>query len=127
MEPLLITQTEYTPEVILDMSKQELVFRGECRPENAYNFFSPIVNWFNNLKNIKPNNNSTPIIFNLDYFNSSSAKHIMNLFLLINNVNNTYNHKLEVIWEYDEDDEDTYDAGLEFEELSGMSFMFKAL
>ncbi len=119
--------TDYTPDVVLDIEARELSFRGECRPENVSNFFAPIVEWFEGLKSLSPIGEKVPVVFNLDYFNSSSAKYIMDLFFLIGDINKAHGFNLEIVWEYDEDDEDVYEAGVEFEDLSGVKFTFKAL
>lgn len=127
MNSIRIDRTDYTPDVILDIASKELSFRGECRPENVSNFFTPIIAWFEELKTETPVTEKIPVAFNLDYFNSSSAKYIMDLFFLISDINKDFNYDLEIIWEYDEDDEDVYDAGVEFEDLSGVKFTFKSL
>lgn len=127
MNPLKLDKTSYTPDVVLNINNKELSFRGECRPENVSNFFTPIVAWFEELKTFPPVQENVPVIFNLDYFNSSSAKYIMDIFFLISDINKDYHYNLEIVWEYDEDDEDVYEAGVEFEDLSGVSFTFKAI
>ncbi len=127
MNPFKLASTEYTPEIVLDLDNKELFFRGECRPENVSTFFAPIVAWFEELKTVPVPEGQISVVFNLDYFNSSSAKHIMDIFFLISDINKDYNYQLEIVWEYDEDDEDVYDAGVEFEDLSGVKFIFKAL
>ncbi|MCT4582186.1 MAG: DUF1987 domain-containing protein [Flavobacteriales bacterium] len=127
MNPIKLERTEYTPDVVLDLASRELSFRGECRPENVSNFFTPIVEWIENLKTLPPISEKLPVVFNLDYFNSSSAKYIMDIFFLISDINKDFNYNLEIVWEYDEDDEDVYEAGVEFEDLSGVNFTFKAL
>lgn len=127
MNPIKINKTDYTPDVILDIESKELSFRGECRPENVSNFFTPIITWFEDLKTLTPITEKIPVTFNLDYFNSSSAKYIMDLFFLISDINKDFNFNLEITWEYDEDDEDVYEAGVEFEDLSGVKFIFKSL
>jgi hypothetical protein len=127
MNALKIEKTTYTPDVILDIERKELSFRGECRPENVSTFFTPIVDWFEELKSNTPIKEKIPVAFNLDYFNSSSAKYIMDIFFLISDINKDFGYNLEIVWEYDEDDEDVYEAGVEFEDLSGVKFTFKSL
>lgn len=127
MNSLKINSTDYTPDIVLDIDAKELSFRGECRPENVSNFFTPIIAWFEALKTQQPITDRIPVTFNLDYFNSSSAKYIMDLFFIIRDINTDFNYNLEIVWEYDEDDEDVYDAGVEFEDLSGVKFTFKAV
>jgi len=122
-----LPKTEYTPEICLDYSNKNLFFKGECRPENVSTFFAEIIEWFQALKNVEGEKEKVEIVFYLDYFNSSSAKYFMDVIFLIDELNTKYSHKLEVVWEYDEYDEDVYEAGLEFEDISGVKFTFKAV
>ena len=122
-----LPSTEYTPEICLDYANKNIFFKGECRPENVSNFFADIVAWFNELKNHNNNREKTPVVFYLDYFNSSSAKYFMDIMFLIDDLNTKYNYNLEIVWEYDEEDEDVHEAGLEFEDISGIKFTFKAV
>lgn len=79
------------------------------------------------MKNHDSNGENIPVVFYLDYFNSSSAKYFMDIIFLIDDLNTKYNYNLEIVWEYDEEDEDVYEAGLEFEDISGIKFTFKAV
>ena len=45
---LKIERTDITPEIILDASANEIIMTGECLPENAVDFFSPILEWLEN-------------------------------------------------------------------------------
>ncbi len=127
MKVLTLPSTDYTPEICLDYNNKNIFFKGECRPENVSTFFADIIDWFNALKNIKSDETKTPVVFYLDYFNSSSAKYFMDIIFLIDELNSKYNFSLEIVWEYDEEDEDVHEAGLEFEDISGVNFTFKAV
>ena len=122
-----LPSTEYTPEICLDYSNKNVFFKGECRPENVSKFFENIIGWFNELKNKTSDGENTPVVFYLDYFNSSSAKYFMDVIFLIKELNTKYSYNFEIVWEYDEDDEDVHEAGIEFEDISGVKFTFKAV
>ncbi len=122
-----LPSTDYTPEICLDYPNKNIFFKGECRPENVFNFFADIVAWFNELKNQESNGEKIPVVFYLDYFNSSSAKYFMDIIFLIDDLNKKYNYNLEIVWEYDAEDEDVHEAGLEFEDISGVKFTFRAV
>jgi len=127
MNKLAVEKTEYTPEVLLDINNELIYFKGECRPENVAKFFDPIIDWFKALKNMEVIAKEIPVTFYFDYFNSSSAKYIMDLVFLIDDINKNHKFNLQIVWEYDEEDEDVYEAGVEFEDLSGVKFKFKAV
>ncbi len=125
MNKLSLEASEYTPEVVLDAETNTIFFKGECRPENVSTFFDPIIQWFSDLKS---SNTTKPlaVVFYLDYFNSSSAKYIMDIIFLIKEINDNGGN-VDIIWKYDRDDEDVYEAGVEFEEISGVKFNYKAI
>jgi hypothetical protein len=59
----------------------------------------------------------------MDYFNSSSAKYILDLFMKLGDINGgNSNVNVNVNWHYNEMDEDMKDAGEEFEKLTGLKF-----
>lgn len=125
MNKLSLEATEYTPEVVLDAETNTIYFKGECRPENVSTYFEPIINWFNEIKSLqiqKP----LEVIFYLDYFNSSSAKYLMDIIFLIKEINDNGGN-IDIVWKYDKDDEDVYEAGVEFEDISGVKFTYKAI
>src|SRR5690554_7764502 len=75
MQPLKIEPTTSSFAVDLDIEKGEFRFSGESRPENAPRFFEPILSWLNAFKEMKAKENNDynlKVIFNFDYFNSTS-------------------------------------------------------
>ena len=65
-----------------------------------------IVAWFN---------------FKFDYFNSSSAKFILDVLILINNIH-TDGLSMQIDWYYDENDEDIQEMGDELKEEVNIPF-----
>jgi len=115
MESLKIAQSDDAPLVNFDVNIRVFTLAGESRPENASKFYSPIIKWMNEYFAASENskNKSIIFVFKLDYFNSSSAKYIMDIILLIKKqIDNGY--KIEIEWHYDARDEDMMEAGKEF-------------
>lgn len=129
MDSLKIEPTEYSPSVDFNTSTLRFVISGESRPENCGKFYTPIVAWLTKyeqelaLKKADPSSTLT-FVFKFDYFNSTSAKFIMNLLQIIKKVEVAGQHKVNIEWYYDEMDEDMMDAGKEFCEAAELEFDF---
>lgn len=127
MDNLNISKTESSLEVLLDSNKNIISFEGESRPENCQVFFEPILKWVVNYRNYlyyKINEFNTKdinieVIFRLDYFNSTSAKYILDIFLELKELkkqNPSVN--IEIKWYYKAIDEDMKECGEEFIAMS---------
>lgn len=129
MDSLKIEPTEYSPTVDFNVSTGRFVISGESRPENCGKFYAPIVSWLGKFQEEvaeKKVSANTPLnfIFKFDYFNSTSAKFIMNLLQLIKKIEAAKTNNLKIEWHYDEMDEDMMDAGKEFCEAAELNFEF---
>ena len=113
MESLFIEATEDTPEVKLDAEKGIFLFSERSLPENAFIFYQPILKWLNNYAEIP--NKTTTINFKLDYYTTSSAKQIIKILLILEEINT----KSEVVinWYYHKEDVDMYAIGLKYSKL----------
>lgn len=67
---LVIEGTIKTPQIELDQSTGDLVFRGKSIPENAAKVYEPAVGWVTEY--VKSPRRTTNVWFDLDYFNTSS-------------------------------------------------------
>lgn len=126
MEVLNLEVTENTPKIILDPNKHELEFEGDSRPEDVQKFFQPIMNWLNDYEVYSKSAGQVNLNanFKLEYFNSSSAKYIMDIILKLGKIAEADNVTLNINWHYDEMDEDMLDAGEEFEDMLDVEFNF---
>ena len=95
-----------TPEVIIQDGKIEI--KGRSIPEDSFEFYLPVIE--NVTKYLEQNNESTEVIIYLEYINSSSKKFLTNILNLLEKsyLNGT---KIEITWQYDEDDESICDLG----------------
>ena len=119
MNDLILEATDTAPTIHFQ-TYGDLLMNGESRPENVVKFFEPLMNWIDELKSAEPDH--ITLDFKLEYYNSSSAKFIMELLLKLNNFKNVL-----VKWHYDEMDEDLLESGEEFEKLVNYSFEFIAI
>lgn len=119
MEPMYIEKSKSTPEVILDKSKEMFSIKGLSKPENTLEFYEPIMNWL--AEYTKDPNSSTILTFEMDYFNSSSSKVILNLIHILEAILKK-GLEARVHWHYG--DEDTLEAGQAYESLTRIPFKF---
>lgn len=129
MENYKVEATENTPLIELDHNNHTLLFQGDSRPENVQQFYSPVIEWLDNygkhLYFLKDLNNASIKIdcnFKFEYFNSSSAKYIMDIITMLSKFDNGVT--LNINWYYEEMDEDMQEAGEEFEDMMGVKFNF---
>lgn len=121
MENLMIAATERSPEVDFDFASGRLSLKGESYPEDASAVFGPI---FAALESFlgQAAGRDIRFDFNLIYFNSSSAKALMNMFQLLDRAA-ADGIRVEVNWFYAPDDETMQEFGEDFsEDLEHVTF-----
>jgi hypothetical protein len=129
MEELKIEPTEKSPRVHFDPDNQKFELEGNSRPEDVRNFYFPIIEklrkYFDNILENGTQDfyqeNPVKFVFKLEYFNSSSAKFISDIFVLIGN----YSKKginVKIYWYFDEGDEDMMEVGEDFSEMIDIPF-----
>ena len=114
MENLIIEATKSSPSIRLDAQTRILEIAGESYPENASNFYAPIFAWIDLFLN---QSISTPVTVNitLRYFNSSSAKALMDLFDRLEKAH-ADGTPITVNWKYHEENDSAMECGEEFKE-----------
>jgi hypothetical protein len=126
MDSLIIEATEDSPKVHFDTTVNRFTISGESRPENAGKFYTPVINWIIKYEESltgKKDVTTLVFVFKLDYFNSTSAKYIMDILLVLKKfVDDGY--KVNVEWHYDKRDDDMLDAGNEFSDTVDMPFEY---
>jgi hypothetical protein len=110
MEILKIDAKYDTPKVILDQSNNVFEITGRSIPEDATEFYSPVIKWIEDYS--KSPNKNTCFVFKLDYINTSSSRVIQNILLSLKKIGG-----IKIEWLYKEDDQDLQDAGSDFAEL----------
>ncbi len=114
LAPLYIKAGEDFPKVTLDKEKEIIEFVGRALMEDAIKFFSPILKW--GLEYIAEPNPKTEIIFKLEYFNSSSAKQIVELLVEFETLHEQ-NADVKILWHFCEGDELMRERGEEIENV----------
>jgi hypothetical protein len=113
MDNLQINKTKYTMDVNFNKDTGVLEMAGSSYPENALDFFGPIIEWIKQY--ISHINN--PIVMNirLNYLNTSSTKCILDIFEILEQYYKS-GGDVKVNWYYAEDDEDIMETGEELGE-----------
>jgi hypothetical protein len=98
-----------------------LLLKGRSLVSDINQFYEPLIEWVKQLNTIR-----VRFCIELDYYNTSSAKKLMELLKEVEN--NPQVKEFEVIWQYEEDDEDTLEKGIIFsEKLKKAKFTFSEL
>ena len=130
MEKLFLEGTDNTPQVTLDNATHTLHFKGDSRPEDVRKFYLPILEWLKEYEKhlyfLKDQGSSIKITanFEFEYFNSSSAKYLMDIIVTLGEISKIENIIFKLNWYYDAMDEDMLDSGEEFQEMLGIEFNF---
>lgn len=122
LERFEIKPTEDTPEIILDPENQVFRISGRSMPEDAFAFYSPVFNWLTEY--VKNPNEKTEFVCNIEYFNSSSAKKFVELFVILEEINKD---SITIVWYYEPDDTLMETKGMELQSLFGIPFEIVAL
>jgi len=130
METLRIEGTNISPRVCFEPEKRTLEISGYSRPENARDYYSPLLQWIEDFNKWIINENKgeatiEPITFKFKfiYFNSSSAKFIYDIIMALNEMQKS-DIPLKIYWYFDEDDDELREAGEELSEMSSVPFNY---
>ena len=119
MEKFEIRGTSKTPTIILDADSGDLLFEGRSNPENASDLYEPVIHWLERY--VAQPAEETHLRMNLDFFNTSSSKYILEVLRKIRYLANK-NHAFNVTWMYEEDDLEMVDTAESFEMMTGLRF-----
>ena len=110
---LEIQATVKTPKIKVDSTTGHIVLAGISIPEDPHEFYAPLNEEIDTY--IQHPAEKTKLEFMLEYFNTSSTLIIRNLIRRLGTL--TSSKDLEVVWYYEESDEDMLEAGGEFKQL----------
>ncbi len=111
MDRIQIPATSRSPLVDFDFAAGGLLLRGESYPEDAAAFYGPLLQALRACLEEE----GGPITFDvaLSYFNSSSAKALMNLFMPLEDAAEA-GRAVTIRWHYAEGDDTIAEAGEDF-------------
>tara|TARA_R110001592_G_scaffold72804_6_gene222497 strand:+ start:5685 stop:6068 length:384 start_codon:yes stop_codon:yes gene_type:complete len=119
MEELVIEGSPKTPTIKFDPSTGYLLLKGRSIPENSIEFYKPLVDVLDAYNgNAKP---TTKVDIQLEYFNTSSSKCILDVFKKLEAINSGAS-EVSINWFYEEDDEDMLEAGEDYQAIISVPF-----
>ncbi len=121
MKAIEIEATEFTPKISFSPDIHPFTISGVSRPENANEFYEPIISWLKEYAENSPE--SCEINFQFDYFNTSSLKYFLIILSVFKEIVDS-GKSVKISWFYDEEDDSMLEAGKNLEELSELQFIF---
>ena len=119
MDSIFIEGTPKTPNVSFDKEKGALLLKGRSIPENSIEFYKPLVDWLDSYSSSPQP--KTVCEIQLEYFNTSSSKCLLDLFKKMEGMNKDGN-EIVINWYYEEDDEDMLEAGEDYQSIINVPF-----
>lgn len=119
MEALDIRATNDTPKVLLDPENDIFEISGRSLPEDVVSFYQPVLDWLEDYKDAP--NDFTEFVFKYIYFNTATSKLVQDILIKLEEIHEA-GDQVQVIWFYEEDDEDMLDLGEEFSENVDIPF-----
>jgi len=109
MEDLFIEGTDSLPAVSF-RTNGELKITGRALPEDAHKFFAPLLTWITDFLAA-----DVHLEINLDYFNTSVSKQLLDLFKTLDNKKPP--PVVTIKWMYEEGDDEMLESGEIYQEL----------
>lgn len=119
MEPLYLEGSPKTPHVHFDPITGLLELKGRSIPENSVDFYKPLIDWIDQYA--RQPNAKTSLHVQLEYFNTSSSKCILDVFKKLEPIR-AAGSEVTVLWHYEADDEDMLEAGEDYSGIINLPF-----
>jgi hypothetical protein len=113
MDDFKLEGTADTPSIHFSQSAGTMKISGRSLPEDAFSFYQPVIEWLN--KYLTTPASQTSFTFDLEYFNTASAKQIFKLMSIVSEL--AKKKSTTVNWHYDKGDRDMKSSGERFSKL----------
>lgn len=120
MTNLRIEATSKTPQIDFNSNSGELDISGISVPENAVEFYMPIVEWLINYATSP--HNKTVLSLKLTYLNTSSLQFLYDALKELDEIGEP--DSVIMNWYFAEDDDDMKETGEDFKEVTRSPFNF---
>jgi len=122
---LYIEQTHKTPEIDFNLSTGKLSISGVSVPENAHEFYYPIIEWLQ--KNILEFGcENCELDCKISYLNTSSLQFLGDIFFLVDSLKSKISEEvISINWYYDYYDSDMKETGADFKDVVDVNFNLK--
>ena len=115
MDTLTIQATPKTPFISADPIDNKIIIKGRSIPSNPIEFYQPLTDWLYVYSN-KCEQGTISADVNIEYINTSSSKCLLTIFKRLDMMSKK-GWKVEINWFYNEDDDEIYTAGADYQAL----------
>ena len=125
--------TDVSPKIVYDTDKHRFEIAGFSRMENVRAFYQEFFNWFDKnkadiLQTITPTT-KIHVELRIIYFNSASLKCFLDILLQFKKLYSVTDgrgslYNIEVLWYFDEGDEDMIELGEDYSDVAEIPFTF---
>lgn len=116
---MFLEKSKITPQINFNKEEGILEILGRSIPENSVGFYEPILSAL--IRYVETPAAKTTVTIQLDYFNTSSSKSILEILKKIELIAKK-GFEVEVNWLFDEDDEDMIEAGEAYDAIVKVPF-----
>lgn len=121
MQNLNLTASHSTPSVDFNTATGIFILKGRSIHENPSIFYEPLLEWLDGyIASPRP---YTTLHIHLEYFNTSSSKHLLDVLKKVKTLTERGN-SVRIIWQYEAEDEDIKEAGEDYSAIIGYPFEF---
>ncbi len=117
---LSIEGTPKTPVIKFDPNTGNLELKGRSIPENSIEFYKPLMDSLE--KFTVDTTKEMSVNVQLEYFNTSSSKCILDVFKKLENIHKSGKSTVIINWHYEQDDEDMLEAGEDYQAIISVPF-----
>ncbi|MBL4716746.1 MAG: DUF1987 domain-containing protein [Bacteroidia bacterium] len=119
-----IEATEDTPKINLDSSNNYLSIVGISAPEDAVEFYQPILDWLSSMQNDTPQ--EITLKFRFNYYNTATSLLTLQIMKSLDKLHKE-NCTTKIIWCHEEEDNAMIEAGNIYKEnLYNCEFLFES-
>ncbi len=109
-----LSSTNKTPKISFDLDTSIFEISGRSIPENSLEFYRPVLEWVELY--FKSPNTKTILQINLEYFNTSSSKCLVELIRIFEKYY-LAGMDITIKWFYEQEDEDSKESGEDFKTI----------
>ena len=120
--PLIIEGTESSPYIIFNPEENFFSIKGRSYMEDSTPFYQPIISWIKEYS--KNPNKETIFLIDLEYINSTTTKHLVRIFMSLEDIVET-GYKAKIIWKYYKEDDLMLQRGHELDNAINVLFEIK--
>ncbi|HOP42752.1 MAG: DUF1987 domain-containing protein [Flavobacteriales bacterium] len=114
-----LDRTDTSPQIDLDLEQGTLEMIGRSLPHNSEQFYGRIYQWLEEY--LRSPRAETVVNMRLDYLDTSSSKHLYNIFDRLRAVTER-GQQVRVNWHYESGDDDMEETGKDYRQLFHLDF-----